>query len=104
VPCVLVHAIGKYRSSMHFNLDKESVALTLSLDRAGIGGVVFGATEERLLAITGSHDQNPTMSMPCREVSFSFLNFNPYLGSSHFSLGILRRTEKSSSIWTIPGA
>ncbi|KAH8553658.1 CMP/dCMP deaminase zinc-binding protein [Umbelopsis sp. PMI_123] len=35
---------------------------------AGIGGVVFGATEERLLAITGSHDQNPTMSMPCREV------------------------------------
>ncbi|KAJ2962457.1 hypothetical protein NQZ79_g2383 [Umbelopsis isabellina] len=35
---------------------------------AGIGGVVYGATEERLLALTGSNDENPTMSLPCRQV------------------------------------
>lgn len=35
---------------------------------ANIGRVVFGMTEERLLALTGSADENPTMSLPCREV------------------------------------
>ncbi|CAO3689255.1 unnamed protein product [Umbelopsis ramanniana] len=35
---------------------------------AGIGGVVFGATEKRLLTITGNHEENPTMSMDCRQV------------------------------------
>ncbi|GAB5585241.1 hypothetical protein Unana1_00141 [Umbelopsis nana] len=35
---------------------------------AGIGGVVYGVTEDRLLAITGNSDANPTMSLPCRKV------------------------------------
>jgi tRNA(Arg) A34 adenosine deaminase TadA len=35
---------------------------------ANIGRVVYGATEERLLALTGSHPENPTLSLPCREV------------------------------------
>ncbi|MFN3493789.1 MAG: nucleoside deaminase [Hydrogenophaga sp.] len=35
---------------------------------AGIGRVVFGASEEALLALTGNHDENPTLSLPCREV------------------------------------
>lgn len=35
---------------------------------AGIGRVVFGASEEALLALTGSHPENPTLSLPCREV------------------------------------
>lgn len=35
---------------------------------ANIGRVVYGMAEERLLALTGRHAENPTMSLPCREV------------------------------------
>jgi tRNA(Arg) A34 adenosine deaminase TadA len=35
---------------------------------AGIGRVVFGLTERRLKTITGNHDENPTMHLPCRTV------------------------------------
>lgn len=35
---------------------------------AGIGRVVYGAEEAALLALTGNHPENPTLSLPCREV------------------------------------
>lgn len=35
---------------------------------AGIGRVVYGAEEAALLALTGDHPENPTLSLPCREV------------------------------------
>lgn len=35
---------------------------------ANIGRVVYGMTEQRLLELTGSNEQNPTFSLPCREV------------------------------------
>ncbi|ORX96400.1 zinc-binding CMP/dCMP deaminase [Basidiobolus meristosporus CBS 931.73] len=35
---------------------------------ANIGRVVYGMSEVRLLELTGSHSENPTMSLPCREV------------------------------------
>ncbi|VTU19390.1 nucleoside deaminase [Variovorax sp. RA8] len=35
---------------------------------ANIGRVVYGAEETALLALTGSHPENPTLSLPCREV------------------------------------
>jgi tRNA(Arg) A34 adenosine deaminase TadA len=35
---------------------------------ANIGRLVYGASEEALLALTGSHPENPTLSLPCREV------------------------------------
>jgi len=35
---------------------------------ANIGRVVYGMTERRLLQLTGSHTENPTMDMPCRSV------------------------------------
>ncbi|MQY31355.1 nucleoside deaminase [Nocardia aurantia] len=35
---------------------------------SGIGRVVFGLPEEELLRLTGSHPENPTMALPCREV------------------------------------
>jgi tRNA(Arg) A34 adenosine deaminase TadA len=35
---------------------------------ANIGRVVYGATEEQLLALTGNHAENPTLSLPCREL------------------------------------
>ena len=34
----------------------------------GIGRVVYGLSEHRLLAETGNHPENPTLSLPCREV------------------------------------
>ena len=35
---------------------------------ANIGRVVYGAEEADLLALTGAHPENPTLSLPCREV------------------------------------
>jgi len=35
---------------------------------SGIGRVVYALSEQRLLAITGNHPENPTLSLPCREV------------------------------------
>ncbi|WP_370643285.1 nucleoside deaminase [Roseomonas cutis] len=34
----------------------------------GIGRVVYALSERRLLALTGAHAENPTLSLPCREV------------------------------------
>lgn len=35
---------------------------------ANIGRIVYGASEEALLALTGDHPGNPTLSLPCREL------------------------------------
>lgn len=35
---------------------------------ANIGRIVYGAEESALLALTGDHPENPTLSLPCREV------------------------------------
>jgi tRNA(Arg) A34 adenosine deaminase TadA len=35
---------------------------------AHIGRVVYGASEEALLALTGNHPENPTLALPCREL------------------------------------
>jgi tRNA(Arg) A34 adenosine deaminase TadA len=35
---------------------------------AHIGRLVFGLDERRLLQLTGNHAENPTMSLPCRDV------------------------------------
>ena len=35
---------------------------------ANIGTLVYGISERDLLSLTGNHDQNPTMDLPCREV------------------------------------
>jgi tRNA(Arg) A34 adenosine deaminase TadA len=35
---------------------------------AHIGRLVYGMSEKRLLELTGSHQENPTMDLPCREV------------------------------------
>jgi len=34
----------------------------------GIGRVVFALSEKGLLRYTGSHEENPTLDLPCREV------------------------------------
>lgn len=35
---------------------------------SGIGHLVYGASEADLLELTGSHPENPTLDLPCREV------------------------------------
>ncbi|PSJ53625.1 nucleoside deaminase [Kumtagia ephedrae] len=35
---------------------------------AGVGRVVYGLGESRLKLITGNHDENPTLDLPCRTV------------------------------------
>lgn len=35
---------------------------------ANIGRLVYGLSETRLLELTGNHDQNPTLNIPCRYV------------------------------------
>lgn len=35
---------------------------------SGVGRVVYGMSEASLLALTGSDPENPTLSLPCREV------------------------------------
>jgi len=35
---------------------------------ANIGRLIYGVAEESLLALTGSHEENPTMNLPCRSV------------------------------------
>jgi tRNA(Arg) A34 adenosine deaminase TadA len=34
----------------------------------GIGRVVYALSEEHLLGLTGQHPENPTFSLPCREI------------------------------------
>ena len=35
---------------------------------ANIGALVYGLSEQQLLAFTGSHPENPTLDLPCRAV------------------------------------
>jgi tRNA(Arg) A34 adenosine deaminase TadA len=35
---------------------------------SGVGRVVYGLSETSLLALTGSDPENPTLSLPCRDV------------------------------------
>jgi tRNA(Arg) A34 adenosine deaminase TadA len=35
---------------------------------SGIGRVVYALSEARLLSLTGNHPENPTLSLPCRDV------------------------------------
>jgi tRNA(Arg) A34 adenosine deaminase TadA len=35
---------------------------------ANIGRIVYGVSESRLLELTGRHPENPTLSLPCRQV------------------------------------
>ena len=44
------------------------VMCTGTLYWANVGRVVYGAAEKRLLELTGSSEQNPTLDIPCRYV------------------------------------
>jgi tRNA(Arg) A34 adenosine deaminase TadA len=35
---------------------------------AGVGRLVYGLSERRLKRLTGAHEENPTLDLPCRDV------------------------------------
>jgi tRNA(Arg) A34 adenosine deaminase TadA len=35
---------------------------------ANIGRVVYALSEQKLLVLTGANEENPTFSLPCREI------------------------------------
>lgn len=37
-------------------------------NRTGVGHVVYAMSEAHLLELTGDHAENPTLSLPCRDV------------------------------------
>jgi tRNA(Arg) A34 adenosine deaminase TadA len=47
---------------------------------AGIGRLVYGLSEHRLRDFTGSHPENPTLNLPCRDVFASGQRTTEVLG------------------------
>jgi tRNA(Arg) A34 adenosine deaminase TadA len=35
---------------------------------ANVGRIIYGVSEAKLLELTGAHEENPTLSLPCRAV------------------------------------
>jgi tRNA(Arg) A34 adenosine deaminase TadA len=56
-----------WRCTLYTNFE-PCVMCTGTLYWANIGRVIFGATEKRLLELTGSNEKNPTLDIPCRYV------------------------------------
>ena len=54
-----LHSLHQHRTMCHV---RRAIYWT------GIGRVVFGLSEAGLMKYTGSHEENPTLDLPCREV------------------------------------
>lgn len=70
---VMIEAGRKYspeflaKCSLYTNFE-PCVMCTGAVYWTNVGRIVFGLTEKQLLEFTGSHDENPTFSMPTEEV------------------------------------
>jgi tRNA(Arg) A34 adenosine deaminase TadA len=47
---------------------KNATLYSSAIYWSGISRVVYALSEEHLLTLTGNHPENPTLSLPCREV------------------------------------
>ena len=56
------------RSCTMFSSTEPCAMCSGAIYWSGIGRVVYGLSEAGLLELTGSHQDNPTMSLPCRDV------------------------------------
>lgn len=56
------------RSSTMYTSTEPCAMCSGAIYWGGIGRVVYGLSEAGLLELTGSHQDNPTMSLPCRDV------------------------------------
>ncbi len=62
------HPAASLRSATLYSNAEPCAMCAGAIYWAGIGRVVYGLSESRLLELTGSHPENPTLSLPCREV------------------------------------
>ena len=62
------HPADALRSTTLYSSAEPCAMCAGAIYWAGIGRVVYGLSEARLLALTGSHPENPTLALPCREV------------------------------------
>ncbi|MGQ1795773.1 nucleoside deaminase [Kocuria oceani] len=65
-----VRAIGpeQMRRATLFTSAEPCAMCTGAAYWTGVGRIVYGLAESSLLALTGAHEQNPTLDLPCREV------------------------------------
>lgn len=65
-----VRAIGpeRMRRATLFTSAEPCAMCTGAAYWTGVGRIVYGLAESSLLALTGAHEQNPTLDLPCREV------------------------------------
>jgi tRNA(Arg) A34 adenosine deaminase TadA len=62
------HASGALRTATLYSSAEPCAMCAGAIYWSGIGRVVYGLSEARLLALTGNHPENPTLALPCREV------------------------------------
>lgn len=62
------HAPERLRGATLYSNAEPCAMCAGAIYWCGIGRVVYGLAETGLLALTGAHPENPTLSLPCREV------------------------------------
>jgi tRNA(Arg) A34 adenosine deaminase TadA len=62
------HPPGALRTATLYSSAEPCAMCAGAIYWSGIGRVVYGLSEARLLALTGNHPENPTLALPCREV------------------------------------
>lgn len=62
------HSAAALRSAILYTSAEPCAMCAGGVYWSGIGRVVYGLSEARLLTLTGNHPENPTLSLPCREV------------------------------------
>ena len=62
------HPPGALRTATLYSSAEPCAMCAGAIYWSGIGRVVYGLPEARLLALTGNHPENPTLALPCREV------------------------------------
>ncbi len=60
--------IGRLRGATLYTSAEPCAMCAGAAYWAGVGRVVYALSETRLLALTGSHPDNPTLALPCRAV------------------------------------
>lgn len=62
------HSPAQLRSATLYTSAEPCAMCAGAIYWSGVGRVVYGLSEKRLGQLTGAHDENPTLDLPCREV------------------------------------